>query len=99
MGILFIDIHLTTYHFLKEQHMSTRECECERWIIAQKMVPVINGETMRKIVDLGGQVGGGWNLIHQHISVNPYNRFSIEQLLLDQEFDIVTTSEVRHPEV
>jgi len=63
------------------------------------MVHVIDGETMKKILDLGGQIGGGWNRIHQHISINPDNRAAIEQLLLDKGFDIVMTSDTCHPEV
>jgi hypothetical protein len=79
--------------------MSKHEWDYEHWIIAQKMIPVIDSETMKKILDFGGQVGGGWNMVHQHICVNRDNRAAIEQLLLDQGFEIVTTSDTNHPEV
>jgi hypothetical protein len=71
----------------------------ERWIVAQKMVQVIDTETMKKILDLGGQVGGGWGRIHQHISVNAENKEAIEKLLQEKGFELSAASEVRHPEI
>ena len=70
----------------------------DRWIVAQKMVQVINSETIKKILDLGGQIGGGWGRIHQHVSVNPDNKEEIEKLLLEQGFELSLTSDIRHPE-
>ncbi len=71
----------------------------ERWIVAQKMVQVIDPETIKKILDLGGQIGGGWSRIHQHVYVNPQNKEAIEKLLLDKGFDLSVPSDIRHPEV
>jgi hypothetical protein len=71
----------------------------ERWIVAQKMVQVIDAETMKKILDLGGQIGGGWGRIHQHISVNSENKETIEKLLQEKGFELLAASEIRHPEV
>jgi hypothetical protein len=71
----------------------------ERWIVAQKMVQVIDASTMKKILDLGGQIGGGWGRIHQHVAVNPENKEEIEKLLQDQGFEISAASDIRHPEV
>jgi hypothetical protein len=71
----------------------------ERWIVAQKMVQVIDSETMKTILDLGGQIGGGWGRIHQHVFVNSENKETIEKLLLEKGFDLLTTSEARHPEI
>jgi hypothetical protein len=71
----------------------------ERWIVAQKMVQVIDAETIKKILDLGGQIGGGWGRIHQHISVNAQNKEEIEKLLQDKGFEISAASDIRHPEV
>jgi hypothetical protein len=70
----------------------------ERWIVAQKMVQVIDSETMKRILDLGGQIGGGWGRIHQHVSVNPENKETIEKLLLEKGFELSATTEIRHPE-
>jgi phospholipid N-methyltransferase len=71
----------------------------ERWIVAQKMVQVIDLETMKKILELGGQIGGGWNRIHQHIFVNSDNKEAIEQLLQEKGFELSAPSDIRHPEV
>jgi hypothetical protein len=71
----------------------------ERWIVAQRMVQVIDPETIKKIIDLGGQIGGGWNRIHQHVSVNPDNKETIEKLLVEQGFELSTPSDSRHPEI
>jgi hypothetical protein len=71
----------------------------ERWIVAQKMVQVIDPETMKKILELGGQIGGGWNRIHQHIFVNSDNKEAIEQLLQENGFELSAPSDIRHPEI
>ena len=71
----------------------------ERWIVAQKMVQVIDPETIKKIIDLGGQIGGGWSRIHQHICVNPDNKEAIEMLLSEKGFEIAAASDIRHPEI
>jgi hypothetical protein len=71
----------------------------ERWIVAQKMVQVIDSETIKKILDLGGQIGGGWCRVHQHISVNPDNKEAIEKLLSEKGLEISNASDIRHPEI
>jgi translation initiation factor 1 (eIF-1/SUI1) len=72
--------------------------KCERWIVAQKMVVVIDANILKEILDLGGQVGGGWCLVHQHIHVNPDNKEQIEKLLTEKGFDVAAVSSCRHPE-
>ena len=37
----------------------------ERWIVASRMVNVLNKETINTILDIGGHIGGGWCEIHQ----------------------------------
>jgi hypothetical protein len=71
----------------------------ERWIVAQKMVPVLDAETLRKIIELGGHIGGGWCQVHQHINVNADNKEHIEQLLLEKGYEVVETSSTKHPEM
>jgi hypothetical protein len=73
--------------------------KCERWVVAQKMVPVFNTETMKKILKLGGQVGVGWNRIHQHVCVSPDNKEAIEAILIADGFEVTATSDIRHPEI
>ena len=72
----------------------------ERWLIASKMVAVLDGETINTILDLGGHIGGGWCEIHQHVCVNASNKEAIEDLLRQKGFTISTPSEhrVSHPE-
>ncbi|MEW6754211.1 MAG: hypothetical protein AB1505_25000 [Candidatus Latescibacterota bacterium] len=31
----------------------------DRWIVASRMVEVLDRDTIRRILDLGGQIGGG----------------------------------------
>jgi hypothetical protein len=70
----------------------------ERWLAAQKMVEVFDKETIKQILDLGGQIGGGWNRIHQHVWVTPHNKEAIEELLTKKGFEVAPVSDVRHPE-
>jgi hypothetical protein len=70
----------------------------ERWIVAQKMVQVLDAETTRQILDLGGQIGGGWGLVHQHIYVTPTNKEQIETLLKEKGLEIGSVADFRHPE-
>jgi|WetSurMetagenome_2_1015567.scaffolds.fasta_scaffold42302_2 hypothetical protein len=70
----------------------------ERWIVAQKMVPVLDSEILQKIISLGGHIGGGWCQIHQHINVNSENKEQIEQLLKEKGFEVAEASSIRHPE-
>ena len=73
----------------------------QRWLIASKMVEVLGTDTVKGILGLGGQIGGGWCEIHQHICVNAQNKEVIEVLLQDAGFDISYPSEkkVMHPEI
>jgi phospholipid N-methyltransferase len=71
----------------------------DRWIVASKMVHVIDADTMKKILELGGQIGGGWCHIHQHICVNPENKEVIERMLQEKGFEITTAAGVSHPEI
>ena len=71
----------------------------ERWIVASKMVRVIDADTMKKILELGGQIGGGWCRIHQHICVNPENKEAIEILLREKGFEITAATDIGHPEI
>ena len=75
-----------------------QDYECERWIVAQKMTPVIKPGTIQKIINVGGQIGGGWNRIHQHICVNASNSETIKELLYEDGFEVILPSECRHPE-
>jgi len=72
--------------------------KCERWIVAKKLVVVLDAATIKEIIDLGGQVGGGWCQVHQHIHVNPDNKEKIEKLLTDKGYEVDITSSIRHPE-
>ncbi len=60
----------------------------DRWLIASKMVEVIDKETLTQILNAGGQIGGGWCQIHQHVCVNPNNVEIIEKMLLDKGFTV-----------
>ena len=72
----------------------------ERWLIASRMVPVLDSETINTILELGGNIGGGWCEIHQHVCVNARNKERIEELLRAKGFTVSTPSEhrVHHPE-
>jgi hypothetical protein len=62
------------------------------------MVQVIDTDTMKKILDLGGEIGGGWGHIHQHITVNTKNKETIENLLKNKGFVVSPTEDIGHPE-
>ena len=72
----------------------------ERWIIASKMVEVLDRDTMMAVLRLGGQIGGGWCEIHQHVCVNQNNKEQIEDLLRSGGFTVTSVSDrqVAHPE-
>ena len=72
----------------------------QRWIIASKQLEVVDKETIEAIESIGGQIGGGWGEIHQHICVNKDNKEKIEDMLIAQGFTISVPSERRvcHPE-
>lgn len=72
----------------------------ERWIIASRMVQVLDRDTMGKILELGGQIGGGWCEVHQHVCVNQDNKERIEELLRNADYTVSYVSEHRilHPE-
>ncbi len=75
--------------------------QLQRWLIASKMVEVLDPEMVRAIVDQGGSIGGGWCEIHQHILVNAHNKESIEAMLCESGFTVSYPSEhrVSHPEM
>lgn len=73
----------------------------ERWLVASKMVEVLDRDTIQAILDHGGQIGGGWCEVHQHILVNKDNKEQIEKLLASRGFAVsgATERKVFHPEV
>jgi hypothetical protein len=71
----------------------------ERWIVAQKMVEVIDGEMLKDLINLGVHIGGGWAQVHQHIMVNSSNKETVERMLRDKGYEVLETSEACHPEV
>lgn len=72
----------------------------ERWIVVSRMVPVLDQETLQMVLALGGNIGGGWAQVHQHINVNADNKEKVEELLRSRGFEVSELSEklVRHPE-
>ncbi len=72
----------------------------EHWLVASKMLEVLDRETVQGILDLEGHIGGGWCEIHQHICVNSQNKERIEALLIEKGFTVSGASEhrVAHPE-
>lgn len=73
----------------------------QRWLIAAKRIEVLDAEILKTIADLGGQIGGGWSQVHQHICVNRKNKEKIEQLLQDKGFTVSDPEDhvVSHPEL
>ena len=69
-----------------------------RWIVASRMLEVLDKETLRSVLDLGGRIGGGWCLVHQHICVNPENKERIERLLRDSGYTVSEAKEFRRLE-
>jgi len=72
----------------------------ERWLVAVKDVEVLDPGTRRRITELGGNMGGGWYRIHQHICVNSDNKEKIEEELLLSGYTIINSSDRSffHPE-
>jgi hypothetical protein len=70
----------------------------ERWIVASKMVEVLDKETLSKVLDDGGQIGGGWNRVHQHVLVNADNKERIEKILIENGYEIIGAENFQHPE-
>ncbi len=72
----------------------------DRWLVASKMVTVLDKETVRAILDLDGHIAGGWCEVHQHILVNADNKEKIEKLLSSKGYTVSSVSEHRvvHPE-
>jgi len=73
----------------------------ERWIVASKMVPIFDQETLKEIVALGATIGGGWSQVHQHINVNSDNKEKIEELLQSRGYEVsnVCDRRLQHPEM
>ena len=55
--------------------------ESTSWIIASRMLPVLDRETLKAVFDAGGEVAGGWCEVHQHIRVDDGNKEQIRELL------------------
>lgn len=72
----------------------------ERWLVASKMVEVLDADTLKVIGELGGQIGGGWCEVHQHICVNSQNKEQIEALLRGKGFTVTDPKDthVHHPD-
>ncbi len=71
-----------------------------RWIVAHKLVQVLDNDLIKSIMDAGGQIGGGWSQVHQHINVNVDNKEKIEQMLISKGYTVccATEAEICHPE-
>lgn len=72
----------------------------QRWLVATKMVEVLDKDTLKAIIGLGGQIGGGWCEVHQHICVNQDNKEEIERILTEKGFTVTvpTDERVYHPD-
>ena len=55
--------------------------ENAQWLIASRMLPVLDKDTLKAVLETGGQIGGGWCEIHQHIRVDEHNREKVEEIL------------------
>lgn len=53
----------------------------DRWIIASRIVPVLDAESQAAIAGMGGVIGGGNAEIRLHIHVSSDNRDAIESFL------------------
>ena len=72
----------------------------ERWIVASRLVPVLDEKTLMDIAALGANIGGGWCEVHQHIHITAENKEKVEQLLRDRGYTVVSATDpsVRHPD-
>lgn len=72
----------------------------QRWIVASKTIEVLDAETQNRVLALGGNLGGGWNQVHQHICVNHENKERIEEILREKGFEISEAEghAIFHPE-
>lgn len=50
-------------------------------IIASRMLAVLDPETVQAILEAGGQIGGGWCEVHQHIHVHGNNVDAVAKIL------------------
>jgi len=73
----------------------------QRWLIASKMIEVLDPDTIKTILDMGGQIGGGWCEVHQHVCVNRYNKEKIEELLVAKGFTVSAPQDrlIFHPDL
>lgn len=55
--------------------------ESAGWLIASRMLPVLDRDTLKAVFDAGGEVAGGWCEVHQHIRVDEGNREQIREVL------------------
>lgn len=49
------------------------------WLVVSRMLPVLDNRTLATVVELGGQIAGGWCEVHQHVRVEP----SIREVAMD----------------
>lgn len=55
--------------------------ENAHWLIASRMVGVLDKNTLREVLEAGGQIGGGWCEVHQHIHIEEQEREKVEEVL------------------
>ena len=65
----------------------------EKWIIAARMVEVLDAETEKELINMGGLIAGGWCQVHQHIIVTPENKERIESYLREKGYQVLAATE------
>jgi len=65
----------------------------EKWIVAARMVEVLDAETEKTIINMGGLIAGGWCQVHQHIIVTPDNKEQIETYLKEKGYQVLSAAE------
>lgn len=68
-------------------------------IIASRMIAVLDPVTVRAILETGGQIGGGWCEVHQHIHVDEDHVDAVAKVLRTADIHVsVCPWEVQHEE-
>jgi hypothetical protein len=70
----------------------TSGAENVHWLVASRMLAVLDKDTLRAVLNAGGQTGGGWCEIHQHIGVDEGNREKIEEILRAANLTVTCSS-------